>query len=70
MAAFLVLIALAVIVGLVFLFKTDYKSNYSKTGSWADFDPGKDTKNVRDSKSAMDNTMKEQFLNDLMDDKK
>ncbi|MCR5760816.1 MAG: hypothetical protein K6F82_02270 [Sphaerochaetaceae bacterium] len=45
---------------------------YSKTGSFADFDPGKDTDKVGDPAyphAAMDNTLKEEYLDNLFDKK-
>ncbi len=58
--------------GLFFLFRHDFgESRYSKSGNWADFDPGKDTDKVGNPKyphAEIDNQMKEQFLNDMTED--
>ncbi len=48
-------------------------SRYEKTGSFMDFDPGKDSDKVGDPKypnAGVDSVMKHEFLDDLMKEKK
>lgn len=47
-------------------------SRYARTRSFMDFDPGLDTKKVGDSKypnAGIDSVMKQEFMNDLLDEK-
>jgi len=70
----LVIVLLAAGIGLFFLFRTARGgSNYSKSGNWADFDPGTDANKVGDSRyphAGIDNYEKEKFLSGLFEDGK
>ncbi len=53
--------------------KNEEKTPYEKSGNWADFDPGKDADKVGDPKfpnAGPDSVMKEEFLENLLDEKK
>ena len=48
------------------------KTRYDSTGSFMDFDPGKDASKVGDSRyptAGADSVMKEEFMEDLFDDR-